>query len=371
VAVGANKGIFAAAKLSRYCRKSFDYPVSTEDTAAFASSVAEFASANKVELVIPITDWTTLPLSHHREQFESICPMVLPGTESLELAADKYRTVELARSLGIPVPDTWLISSSREANALPAIKFPTVVKDRASVRFVGNTTVFGSVTYAYSSEDLVAKVNERLRIAGDVLVQQFVQGAGIGFSCFAWEGETRIPFQWERVRETDPRGSGSSARKSIALEPEIVDFSQALITRAGFNGIAMVEYKRDRSGRPVLMEINGRPWGSIQLAIASGVDYPRYVADWYLSGKTPPNEIAYNPRILCRRMVGELTHLENLRHGTPPQWPIPYPSFAGSFIRMAVPWYPWVRYDDVSISDPRPGLAEISNWFRVRLKRKR
>lgn len=371
VAVGANRGIFASAKLSKYCRLSFDYPVSTADTTAFAAAVAEFAAANQIDLIIPITDWTTLPLARHREQVESVCATTLPSTESLDLASDKYQTVELARSLGIPVPGTWLISSPAGLEEIPDLTFPAVVKDRASVRFVGNTTIFGSVTYAYSREDLGAKANARLNAAGDVLVQEFVAGTGTGFSCFAIGGEARAPFQWQRIRETDPRGSGSSARRSIPLDPQLSAFSSALVTRAGFTGIAMVEYKREtRSGRPVLMEINGRPWGSIQLAIASGVDYPRYVVDWYLGGKKPPAEVSYNPRITCRRMVGELTHLENLRHGPPPEWPVPYPSFAGSLLKMAMPWYPGVRYDDMSLSDPRPGMAEISNWFRVRLRKK-
>jgi hypothetical protein len=44
--------------------------------------------------------------------------------------------------------------------------------------------------------------------------------------------------------------------------------------------------------------------------------------------------------------------------------------FPGTLVKMAVPWYPGVRYDDISLSDPRPGMAEISNWFRVRLKQK-
>ena len=38
----------------------------------------------------------------------------------------------------------------------------------------------------------------------------------------------------------------------------------------------MVEYKRDSAtGQPYLMEVNGRFWGSLQLAIDSGVDFPR------------------------------------------------------------------------------------------------
>jgi predicted ATP-grasp superfamily ATP-dependent carboligase len=369
VAVGANQGIFAAAKLSKYCRTSFEYPVSTDDTLAFASSVAEFAVSNKIELIVPITDWTTLPLSRHGDRFQSVCPVVLPSPEALLLAADKYRTAELARSLGIAVPSTWLISSEKDLEELPPTTFPAVVKDRFSVRWVGTRTVFGSVAYAYSRAELVSKVKGRLRTAGDVLVQEFVKGTGIGFSCFSLGHEIRIPFQWRRVRESDPRGSGSSARESVPLEAEVVESSRALITAAGFRGIAMVEYKSD-AGRAVLMEINGRPWGSMQLALASGVDYPRYVVDWWLKRLEPPNAVDFKTGIVCRRMAGELTHLENLRHGPPSEWPIPYPNFWASLAKMAVPWYPGVRYDDLAFADPRPGVAEIANWFRARLQKR-
>lgn len=370
VAVGANQGIFASAKLSKYCRLGFEYPVSTADTAAFASSVAEFATANQIDLIIPVTDWTTLPLARHCGQMRFPCPIALPNPGALELASDKYRTVELARSLDIPVPATWLISSPQEIETLPQLAFPVVVKDRFSVRWVDNKAVFGSVGYAYSREELATRLVDRLRVAGDVLIQEFVRGIGIGFSCFSLDGEARIPFQWQRIRETDPRGSGSSARQSVAVDPVAAESSARLIRAAGFDGIAMVEYKREMAkGRSVLMEINGRPWGSIQLAIASGVDYPRYVADWWLSKTKPPKDVNFRTGITCRRMASELTHLENLRRGTPKGWPVPYPSLWGSLMKIAVPWYPGLRYDDFAGGDFRPGAAEIANWFRIRLKK--
>jgi predicted ATP-grasp superfamily ATP-dependent carboligase len=369
VAVGANRGIFAAAFLSRYCRMKLEHPVSTDDSGAFASAVAEFAQANSIELIIPITEWTTLPLSQQRARIEKSCPVVLPDHAALQLAADKYQTIELARSLAVAAPETRLVHSMQDLELNEAMQFPVVVKDRFSVRWVENRCVFGSVSYAYTPEELRNKVKARLRDAGDVLLQNFVAGAGIGFSCFALNGEIRLPFAWQRIRESDPRGSGSSARKSIALNSELLDSSSQLVLQSGFQGIAMVEYKKDAQGKLVLMEINGRPWGSIQLPIASGIDYPRYVVDWWLNKVQPPKEIKYREGINCRRIVGELTHLENVRRGTPAGWPIPYPSFWSTVAAVSVPWYPGVRYDDVSFSDLRPGLAGIANWFRVRLKK--
>lgn len=369
VAVGSNCGIFAAAALSKYCRASFQHPASTGQAAEFVRDVLAFVQRNGIDLVVPITDWTILPISRCRDMFESQCKLALPSHQALELASDKYSTIELARSLHVPVPDTYLIHNQDELEDLPDFAYPVVVKDRFSVRWLGNRAVSGSVGYAYSREERAKRVLQRLREAGDVLVQQFVSGAGIGFSCFALNGQTLLPFQWLRIRETDPRGSGSSARKSTALNPIVAEHSRQLITAAGFEGLAMVEYKQTPQDKfPVLMEINGRPWGSIQLAIASGIDYPRHLLDWHLEGKLPPLEIEYKQGVVCRRIVGELGHLDNLRKGKPQAWPAAYPNFWTSAIKIAVPWYPGMRYDDLSLDDPRPGWAGVKNWFQMRLE---
>jgi predicted ATP-grasp superfamily ATP-dependent carboligase len=370
VSVGSNRGIFAAATLSRYCRAKVEYPASTESVHAFIEAVLAFATQHKIEAIFPVTDWTTLPLSAHRDQFPEACRLALPLHNALKLAGDKYRTIELAQSLAIPTPRTWLIQSARDLSALPQLSFPIVVKDRFSVRWLGDRAAFGSVSYAYSTTDLELRVTQRLQDAGDVLVQEFVPGVGMGFSAFACEGQIRLPFQWKRLREVDPRGSASSLREAVALDPDISEFSRKLILSSGFQGIAMVEFKNVASGKPVLMEINGRPWGSIQLPIAAGIDYPRFLADWILDHRLPPSEIKYREGIECRRMVGDLGHLENLRRGTPPEWPVPYPNFWLSLIKMAVPWYPGLRYDDVSLDDPKPGWAGISHWLRIRLRKK-
>jgi hypothetical protein len=121
-----------------------------------------------------------------------------------------------------------------------------------------------------------------------------------------------------------------------------------------------------RLERRVLMEINGRPWGSIGLPIASGIDYPRYLIDWCLTGALPPKTLPYRTRITCRRLVGELTHLSNIRNGKPANWPEKYPHFWSTLAKVAMPWYPGMRYDDIWLSDLRPGIEQIRNWFRVR-----
>jgi hypothetical protein len=74
-------------------------------------------------------------------------------------------------------------------------------------------------------------------------------------------------------------------------------------------------------------------------------------------------EVAYRVGITCRRLVGELTHLENTFRGAPRGWPLPYPDFLKTLLMVSNPWYPGMRYSDVSLTDPIPGLAGLARWF--------
>jgi len=370
VAVGSNRGSFAPAALSRYCRTACQYPVSTEDVSGFLEAVLDFARSQSIELIIPATDWTLFPLSLARARFPNVCRLALPAHAALERTSDKYQTIELARQAGVPVPATVLVTSRDQLTTLGRFEYPAVVKDRFSARWQGNRATIGTTSYVYSPEELREKASERLAASGDVLVQSFVGGVGIGFSCFVAGKELYLPFAWRRIREVDPRGSGSSARESVALDSGIREFARSLILAAGFEGIAMVEFKRDpRTGEVFLMEINGRPWGSLGLPIACGVDYPNWVTDWYLEATLPPKQISYREGLVCRRLVGELTHLVNVRAGKPKNWPAAYPGFWSTLVKVATPWYPGMCYDDLSWQDPRPGIAGLGHWLRQRLSR--
>jgi predicted ATP-grasp superfamily ATP-dependent carboligase len=368
VAVGHAKDSFAPARLSKFCKYFLEYPGPQREAAAFVSSVGSFARELQIDLILPMTDATVRPLSRARNRMEEL-RVTLPADEALELVSDKYRTIALAQDLGVPVLRTVLVQSPDEIEKLSGWSFPVVIKNRFSVRWQGDQAVSGSVAYAYSKDQLAKRVEERICKSGDILVQEFAHGVGIGFACFIHDGSIYLPFQWERLREKDPRGSGSAARKSMALDKDVARHSKALLAHAGFSGLAMVEYKLDRAtGKLALMEINGRPWGSMQLPIHCGIDYPLHLARWYLNGKLPPRQIQYKQGINCRWLAAELTYLENLWAGKPDGWPVEYPSFLSELLRTCILWYPGVRYDDLSWTDPKPGLTGLARWFGAHMQ---
>src|SRR5271155_1462124 len=134
--------MFAAAKLSRYCAVAFDYPASTQDTGAFVDSIVEFVRAHSIDLIIPVTDWTLEPISRHRSRFAD-CRIAMPSQIALDAISNKFRTIELAESLGVAVPRTLLVESAEDLAKWKGNQFPVVVKDLFSVRWINSNAVFG------------------------------------------------------------------------------------------------------------------------------------------------------------------------------------------------------------------------------------
>ena len=79
-----------------------------------------------------------------------------------------------------------------------------------------------------------------------------------------------------RIRMMNPRGSGSSACRSVPVAHDVIDQVRDMISRSRWHGLFMVELLRDDAESPWFMELNGRAWGSMALARHRGYRYPSW-----------------------------------------------------------------------------------------------
>ena len=195
-------------------------------------------------------------------QFRGI-DIVLYLKDGTTIELDKNRTLALADELGVPTPQSWLIERLEQLDELPADRgYPLVIKPARSIGDNGEQRQQLSVVYAHNAEELTAKVRHYL-LFGEVLVQQYIAGDGVGVELIADRGEIRLAFQHRRLHEVPLTGGGSSLRESVEVEPVLLEASRQLMQRMQWHGVAMVEFKHDpASGQFALMEINGRFWGS-------------------------------------------------------------------------------------------------------------
>ena len=109
-----------------------------------------------------------------------------------------------------------------------------------------------------------------------MLLQERIEGPGVGVFVCCDRGEPVALFAHRRLREKPPSGGVSVLCESAAARSDRRATSATRLLQAlDWRGVAMVEFKRDlRDGSLRLMEINGRFWGSLQLAIDAGVEFP-------------------------------------------------------------------------------------------------
>ena len=200
-----------------------------------------------------------------------------------------------------------------------------------------------------------------------LLVQQRITGPGQGIFLLVWGGELLASFAHRRLREMPPSGGASVLSESIRADPELVRQSRQLLEKLGWEGVAMVEFKVETTtGRAFLMEINGRFWGTTQLAIDAGVDFPALLVSAAGGGATPPSS-PYREGVRLRQWWGDVDYLiTRLRH-SPAKLSLPAdaPStrrVLGEFLR----WRSSSRLDAFRLDDPRPFLRDSAAWLRGR-----
>jgi hypothetical protein len=113
------------------------------------------------------------------------------------------------------------------------------------------------------------------------------------------------------------------------------------------------------------MEINGRFWGSLQLAIDAGVDFPNLLLD-AAAGTPRPPVLRWKLGVRSRWWWGDVDQLlARLRHSAARLDLAPgEPGRLGALARFLLLWRPGDRNEILRLDDPRPFLRETAAWFR-------
>lgn len=347
---------------SRYVRRVRDIPPFSQGDTRWKEALLELFEDERYDLVIPCDDSAILPLQRHRRELENSGRIYLLSDRAFEVTSSKLATSALARDLGIPVPREKVVEGTAAASAIAAeFGLPVVLKPHVSV---GSDDVTSKrfVRKVYDASRLQAELDELLS-HGPVQVQQNVLGIGVGVEVMAERGELLVAFQHERVHEP-LLGGGSSYRRSVDLSPELTAATAALLKALDYTGVAMVEFKVERgTGRWVLMEINGRFWGSLPLAVAAGVDFPYYLYQLLIE-RQRSFPAGYRVGLYARNWSRDAVwFVQNLRadRSDPTLMTVPLP-------RVLLELKHWLmlreRSDTFTLDDPLPGLAEILSLLK-------
>lgn len=327
--------------------------------ADYAREVAGVAAAIGAQVVIPITDASAEAILGRPEHLPPSVRLPFASREIYRAASDKVRVHELAVSLGIGIEETHIVRRAGEpAPELDAL-YPGYVKPHRSVVGAERRTKTG-VRFVADREACTAALRSLPDEAFPVLVQRAVRGPGEGVFVARWGGRTIARFAHRRLREKPPAGGVSVFRESIALAPDVASACDRLLDALDWQGVAMIEGKADldRGGWRV-MEINGRFWGSLQLAVDAGVDFPRLLLD-AVTGQAPSDPPPWREGVRLRWEWGDVDHLliRLRRSRAALRLPADAPGRAKALFQFLTHLPGRDRLEVFRLSDPLPFVAE-------------
>lgn len=274
-----------------------------------------------------------------------------PTGKQAQLALDKRIQVRSAISSGFSVPDTVIIEKYEDTDKINF--FPLILKQALAVpEYAGKLLKSGSMYFCSSRQELDQAINH-WDGKQPLLAQTIHKGTGEGLFGLATPTDVYLWSAHRRIRMMNPKGSGASACKSIPVSDHPIASAKDMLLKANWQGMFMIELLRDDSGKLWFIELNGRSWGSMALALRMGFQYPAWTVMQKLDHTFIPLPPALREYINCRHLGRELIHLLQVLRGPSssaiPNWPSFWRTCRDVFyISHKDRWYNW-----------RPGQASL------------
>jgi predicted ATP-grasp superfamily ATP-dependent carboligase len=261
---------------SRYCREQFLIPHGMEPRDYWTKLLLSPGDASlRGHVVFACNDEGVEFLAKNRDRM--LERYLIPDfTPELQLALlDKQKTLELARSVGVPTPQFWNIKTIDDVKRIRSeVMFPVMVKPIHSHRF---QRVFNKKLFVIkdSFDELVAKADEALRNDLEIMVVEMIPGPDSllcsQFSYFDANGDELYNYT-KRVIRRYPVNAGPACYHITEWIPEVNDLARKLLKGINFRGLANPEFKRDtRDGKLKVIEVNIRFTAVHELLVHSGL----------------------------------------------------------------------------------------------------
>ncbi len=356
------------ASSSKFAAATILNPPKSMGLQTYQNWLEDTISTSDFDYLLPTTEFSLKAIYPNEILLKKLLALPFPEKESLDLSLDKYALTHLAHEVGIKVPKTLLLEKHYLDPRVGAIKItkrislPLVLKARWSIQPNSESIEKAPLFYVNTIEELTSFINSESCKGYQYIAQEFIEGEGVGLFFLLKEGKLITSFSHRRLLEKPPEGGVSVLSESYHVPEAILNKSLDLLKNINWQGVAMVEFKFNPPEDFVLMEINPRFWGSLQLAIDSGVDFPAL-----LLSNAPaevPSWNSFKTKIRLRWELGLLDHvLIRLKR-----------KFSGTLTSILLKnglqfFSSHTKNEIFRLSDPKPFFFEFNEYVRLLIKK--
>jgi len=350
----------APALSSKYIRQVHRLPYYLDGGADWLAAMQKLMLDEQFELIIPCEERSLLPLYKHQHDLPGTCALAIPSQPALDAFFDKLNTRQLASEMGVPVAKGRLLLATDTVDGLlDYLTLPIIAKQRQSYSWP-ELYVRTSVKIISSRSELDSFLCSLDKGSSHIFFEEMFPGRGLGVSVLCRQGVVLQAFEHHRVHEL----SGSSYyRKSAPLDAGRLAAVASMVKAVAYTGVAMFEFKlNEASGDWILLEVNARPWGSLPLPVAAGVDFPYLLYQMVVKNEVPPQR-TYKSRIYGRNLIPDLWQLRAQLQSLSPRRGSQIAHFIGWMSEFGRVLIGREHLDAMVLDDMRPGWVEMQQFF--------
>lgn len=288
------------------------YQVPRATDPGYVDRLLQICKAEKVDVVMPFMSAELLPLIDRKSEFEEMGTKVsVSDRNSVEITNNKYLFYEFLKKNRLPVPKYAHIRNADELiDACEYCGYPqnavcvkaTELSGSRGIRIIQPQMskfdiLFGEKPNSFytTMEELFETLHEREKMP-EMMAMEYLPGMEGSVDLIADNGK----ILYMAYRESTVNLHSIPQAGELKENKEAYAIAEKVIAVLKFTGSADLDFKNDKDGNPVLMEINPRIAATMKIFKAGGLNLPYLRVKQLLGEELPEVKINYGVKFKRR-----------------------------------------------------------------------
>ena len=288
------------------------YKVPAANDPKYIDVILDICKKEKVDVVLPFMSADLLPMIDRLADFEKIGTKVsVSDRRSVEITTNKYLFYDFLKQNDLPVPKFARVTQSSElVEACKQCGYPnnavcvkaTELSGSRGIRIVRPDIsrfdlLFNEKPNSFftTMEDLLSTLQEKEEMP-EMMAMEYLPGMEGSVDLIADHGK----ILYMAYRESTVNLHSIPQAGELKENNEAYEVTEKVISALGLTGSADLDFKNDKNGHPVLMEINPRIAATMQIFKEGGINLPYLRIKQLLGEELPIINIQYGVKFKRR-----------------------------------------------------------------------